>query len=100
MACVFQRKIWEGLEPREIAKWREAFLADIRAGAWILFPVSNQLLYLLESLTRGLPRDAALRAGDAIHLATAAEAGFTEIWSNDRRLLAVAPYFGLEGRSV
>jgi predicted nucleic acid-binding protein len=41
-----------------------------------------------------------LRAGDAIHLAAAQGAGFTEIWSNDRHLLQAAPAFGLTGKSV
>jgi predicted nucleic acid-binding protein len=41
-----------------------------------------------------------LRAGDAIHSAAAEEAGFTEIWSNDRRLLEAAPAFGLTGKFV
>jgi len=41
-----------------------------------------------------------LRAGDAIHLAAAQEAGFTEIWTNDRRLIEAAPAFGLTGKSL
>lgn len=47
-----------------------------------------------------LPATAYLRAADAVHLVSALEAGFTEIWSNDRHLLAAAAYFGLQGRSV
>ena len=34
------------------------------------------------------------------HLVTAADSGFTEIWTNDRHMLAAAPHFGLAGRSV
>lgn len=62
--------------------------------------VTDRLLYRVESLTAGLPPDAYIRAGDAIHLASAADAGFEEIWSNDRHLLAVAPRFGIGGKSV
>jgi predicted nucleic acid-binding protein len=42
----------------------------------------------------------AVRAGDAIHTATALETGETEIWTNDRHLLAAVAHFGLAGRSA
>jgi predicted nucleic acid-binding protein len=38
--------------------------------------------------------------GDAIHTATALETGETEIWTNDRHLLAAVAHFGLAGRSA
>jgi len=41
-----------------------------------------------------------LRAGDAIHTATALGTGETEIWTNDRHLLAAVAHFGLAGRSA
>ncbi|HEY6732966.1 MAG TPA: hypothetical protein VI256_04100, partial [Roseiarcus sp.] len=46
------------------------------------------------------PADVPLRAGDAIHTATALESGETEIWTNDRHLLAAVAHFGLAGRSA
>ena len=51
-------------------------------------------------MVRGLPRNVSLRAGDAIHLATALEVGEAEVWTNDRHLLAAASHFGLAGKSA
>jgi predicted nucleic acid-binding protein len=101
LACVFHRQVREGkLNTAQAAKWTETFLADVRDGVWTLLPVSRRILFRIESLARGLPLAAYLRAGDAIHLVSAVEAGFSDIWSNDRHLLTAAHYFGLEGRSV
>jgi predicted nucleic acid-binding protein len=41
-----------------------------------------------------------LRAGDAIHLATAQDAGEREIWINHRHMLAAAPHGAITGRSA
>jgi predicted nucleic acid-binding protein len=46
------------------------------------------------------PRDLFIRTADAVHLATAHEAGERDVWTNDRHMLAAAPYFGLTGQSV
>ncbi len=101
MACVFQRQIREYKMPRaEAALARDFFLADIQDGVWSLLPISERFLFRVESLISALPRSLYLRAGDAIHLAAAQGAGFAEIWSNDKRLLAAAPASGLSGKSV
>ena len=50
-------------------------------------------------LIRSPPPEVPLRADDAIHTATALETGETEIWTNDRHLLAAVAHFGLAGRS-
>jgi predicted nucleic acid-binding protein len=82
----------------EAALARDFFLADIQGGVWSLLPISERFLFRVESLISALPRSLYLRAGDAIHLAAAQGGGFAEIWSNDKRLLAAAPAFGLVGQ--
>ncbi len=101
LACVFQRHIREShLTRAQTTRLRDFFLTDVEDGIWSLVPISERFLFRVESLVRSLPRSLYLRAGDAIHLAAAQGAGFTEIWSNDRRLLEAAPAFGLIGKSV
>ena len=101
IALVFHRHLREGtLNVKSSPKVREQFWQDVTAQIWIMEPVTNHLLQKLEIYTRRLPADVFLRAGDAIHLVSALDAGFTEIWSNDRHLLAAAAHFGLRGRSV
>ena len=63
----------------EAAKAREFFLADVQSGVWSLLPISERFLFRVESLVSTLPKSMYLRAGDAIHLAAAQGAGFTEI---------------------
>jgi predicted nucleic acid-binding protein len=101
LACVFHRQVREGsIKPRAVSNLRDLFLQDLRDGVWELIPVSDRLLHRVESFTRTLPPSCYLRAGDAIHLASAADNGFDEIWTNDRRLLEAAAILGLKGRSV
>ena len=56
-------------------------------------PVTESLLRKTAMLIRSPPPDVPLRAGDAIHTATALETGETEIWTNDRHLLAAVAHF-------
>lgn len=101
MACVFQRQIREFKVPlAQIIRAREFFLQDVQSGIWSLLPLSEHFLFGAASAIAALPSSLHLRAGDAVHLAAAQEAGFTEIWSNDRRLLDAAPAFGLTGKSA
>jgi hypothetical protein len=46
------------------------------------------------------PPDLFLRTADAVRLMTAHEIGESSVWTNDRHMLAAAPYFGLTGRSA
>ena len=56
-------------------------------------PVTESLLRKTAMLIRSPPPDVPLRAGDAIHTATALDSGETEIWTNDRHLLAAVAHF-------
>jgi len=74
--------------------------ADNAAGALQWLPVTQSLMERVESVLSSAPSNIFLRAADAIHLACAAEHGFTDVFSNDRHLLAAAPLFGLRGVNV
>jgi predicted nucleic acid-binding protein len=101
IACAFHRKQREGfLTAKQSHAIRQLFLDDIATEVWRLLPVSERILRQVEEMTRRMPKTKPLRAGDAIHIATAMDAGFEQIWTNDRHLLAAATHFGLEGRTV
>jgi predicted nucleic acid-binding protein len=97
-ACEIHRKVREGtLTQKSAATLQGYFLEDIRDDTWLLIPVSDRILRQVELLTRSSPKSTPLRTGDAIHIVSAVEAGFNEIWTNDRHLLAAAAHFGLKG---
>lgn len=74
--------------------------ADAATGNLKFLPLTESILDSVEQAFASAPATTYLRAADALHLATAAEHGFTEIHSNDKHLLAAAPLFGLVGVNV
>ena len=101
MACLAHRKVREGPATEADATLRrDLFLDDLQTGVITATPVTERLLRRVETTTRGLPVSSFIRTFEALHLVTAADLGFTEIWTNDRHMLAAAPHFGLAGRSV
>jgi predicted nucleic acid-binding protein len=101
MACLAHRKLREGqITPADAVIRRDLFLDDVNAGVITAVPVTDRLLRRVEATTRALPPSCYLRTFDALHLVTAADFGFVEVWTNDRHMLAAAPHFGLAGRSV
>jgi len=62
--------------------------------------VGERLLRRMAAPVSAAPAELYLRARDAIHLTTAQEAGERHVWTNDRHMLAAAPYFGLTGRTA
>ena len=101
VTCVFHRHIREGsLTPEQGRELIDLFRSHVESDVWHLIPVSEPLLRRTATLIRAIPASVPLRAGDAIHVATALEAGEPEIWTNDRHLLAAASHFGVAGRSI
>jgi predicted nucleic acid-binding protein len=101
VACTFHRKVREGFLTGEQARiQRGFFLDDLHNEVWGLYPVTDRLLFQVETFTRNLTPEISLRAGDAIHLVSAMEHGSREIWTNDRHLLTAATLAGLRGHSV
>lgn len=74
--------------------------ADAATGNLLFIPLTDAILDRVEQVYATAPSTTYLRAADALHLATAAENGFTEIHSNDKHLLAAASLFGLVGVNV
>jgi predicted nucleic acid-binding protein len=96
--ATFHRKLREReLTPSNLQSLHHQFQGDIEEGRvkWLL--ISQPVIDLVSQTFRTLPASIFLRTGDAIHLATASEAGFKEIYSNDNHLLAAASLFKLKG---
>jgi predicted nucleic acid-binding protein len=101
MACLAHRKARDGpVALADAVLRRDLFLDDVNNGVVTTVPVTERLLRRVEATTRGLPPSCYLRTFDALHLVTAADSGFIEVWTNDRHMVAAAPHFGLAGRSV
>jgi predicted nucleic acid-binding protein len=95
------RKLREGKATTIILKTIFAqFDSELAAGKIVLLPLTDAIIDRIETVCATAPATTYLRAADALHLATAAVHGFTEIHSNDKHFLAAAPLFGLVGVNV
>lgn len=101
VVAVFHRKLREhAISAAVHRELHRQFTADISAGVWHLLPATDALLVKAQTAFENLSPAVFLRAADCLHLVTAGEAGFAEIYSNDRHLLAAASHFGLKGINV
>jgi len=101
IASVLLRKRREGTEtPEHLTSLAKQFHDDCQQLLVHLLPLTEAVMARLESVLANAPATTNLRAADALHLACAAEHGFTEVHSNDRLFLAAAPLFGLKGVNV
>jgi len=95
------RKFCEGVVSGEVI---DALInqieADTLTGSLFWLPITDREIARVEDAYQNAPSTFFLRAADALHLSSAAEQGFSEIYSNDRHLLAAAGLFGLRGVNV
>ena len=76
VTAVFHRHIREqSLKLAQGHELMEIFRSHVERDLWNLIPVTDALLRRTATLIRGLPRKIPIRAGDAVHLATALEIG-------------------------
>ena len=101
MMAAFHRKLREGaIKPAAYAALVDQVEAHIEAGAFQWLVQDREVVSRIRQVYRNLPATVFLRGADAIHLGTAAEAGFRIVYSNDAHLLAAARHFGIEGRNA
>jgi predicted nucleic acid-binding protein len=101
VSCAIQRRIREGeLTRRQGQELCGLFRSHVDEGVWTLVPLSDRLLWDLSQVLRSIPPSVFVRAGDAIHLISARQHGFHDVWTNDRHMLSAASQFGLKGHSV
>ena len=101
MMAAFHRKLREGaIRPAAYAALVGQVEAHLEAGAFQWLPQDGEILSRVRHAYQKLSASVFLRGADAIHLATAAEAGFRLVYSNDTHLLAAAKHFGIEGKNV
>lgn len=101
VASVFHRKWREGaFGDAAYKELRAQFDDDCAAQLWTWLPVSAALIETASKTVQRLPKTTFLRSADALHLVSAQEHGLSEIYSNDRHLLAAAKHFTVKALSV
>jgi len=100
-ACIIKRHLREHhLTRREAAAILKEFEEDEKNGVWHWFGMSAALVEQARQAVIRLSLNVFMRAGDALHLTCASEHGFSQVYTNDRHMLAAASYFTLTGIDV
>jgi predicted nucleic acid-binding protein len=99
--AAMHRKLREGvLTSSEFRHVLHQFTVDCDANAYRWLPVSLAVVAKAKASYENLPKTVFLRSSDALHLASASENAFREIYSNDAHLLAAAGHFSLRGVDI
>ncbi len=97
VVAVFHRKLREGIvDEAGFHLLCDQFESDCASGLWCWHSLDEALVLRATHFFRSLPSKTFLRAADALHLTSAAEEGFTTLYSSDRHMSAAAPEFGLQ----
>lgn len=101
LAAVFHRNLREGrLERANYELVLRQYQSDLRSNLWEWLSVEERFWGLTEKCFSELEPSVFLRGADAIHLVTAKVHGFSEVFTNDRHLLAACDALGLKGRNL
>ena len=101
LAAVFHRNLREGrLDRKNYDLILRQYQSDLRSSLWEWLPVEERFWGLIETCFSELDPSIFLRGADAIHLLTAKAHGFSEVFTNDRHLLAACDALGLKGRNL
>lgn len=99
--AALHRKYREGdLSQTQFETIFRQFDLDESQGLWSWLLLTEEIIDSVTRALRALPRSVHLRTADALHLATASNHRFREIYSNDVHLLAAASCFEITGRNV
>jgi predicted nucleic acid-binding protein len=99
LVSAFHRSFREGrLSAGAFHAVLEQFEADDAVGLFRWIPLTDAVQQRVRQVYAKADARVCLRAADALHLACAAEAGFSEGHSNDRHLRAAALLFGVRAR--
>ncbi len=101
LVAVFHRNWRENrLEDASYERILEQYQTDLQTNLWEWLPIEERFWEMIEAQFSKLDRSVFLRGADAIHLATAKAHGFSEVFTNDRHLLAACDAAGLRGHDL